>query len=97
MEAIDTTIISFQPQYLNNIVDSRSGNDPDREGGDDAITNSNPNDNRLDEKVIVNEQRSNKTVNAPSQTAANTSEDNATDDELIDDEEGSETGKDKKS
>jgi hypothetical protein len=97
MEANDATIISFQPQYLNAVADSRLEDEHGREGGDDAITNADPNDNRLDEKVIVNEQRSNKTVNAPSQTAANTSEDNATDDELIDDEESSETGKDKKS
>jgi len=47
---------------------------PRREGGDDALAESSPTDNRSDEKVIVNEQASNKTVNAPSQTAANTSE-----------------------
>ena len=47
---------------------------PRREGGDDALAESSPTDDRSDEKVIVNEQRGNKTVNAPSQTAANTSE-----------------------
>ena len=94
MEGIDTTI-SFQPGYLN-VVDERSENRPGREGGDDALTNSDPNDSKLDEKVIVNEQRSNKTVNAPSQTAANTSEDNSTDEELIDDEGSDEVRKDKK-
>lgn len=97
MEALDTTIISFQPQYLNNVVDERPGSSPGRAGGDDALADSDPNDSKSDEKVIVNEQRSNKTVNAPSQTAANTSEDNASDDELIDDEEGDETDKTKKS
>jgi len=97
MEAIDATKISFQPQYSTDILDTRSENDPGREGGDDALTNVDPNDNKMDEKVIVNEQRSNKTVNAPSQTAANTSEDNASDDELIDDEGNNDNLKDKKS
>ena len=96
MEAIDTSIISFQPTYLN-VFDERSDLRPGREGGDDALADSDPNDSKLDEKVIVNEQRSNKTVNAPSQTAANTSEDNATDEELIDDEASEENRKDKKS
>jgi hypothetical protein len=57
---------------------------PRREGGDDSLAESSPTDNRSDEKVIVNEQRANKTVNAPSQTAANTSEGNSYDDEIID-------------
>jgi len=57
---------------------------PRREGGDDSLAESSPNDIRSDEKVIVNEQRGNKTVNAPSQTAANTSEGNSYDDEIID-------------
>lgn len=55
-----------------------------REGGDDALTQSSPTDPDSDEKVIVNEQRANKTVNAPSQTAANTSEANSYDDEIVD-------------
>lgn len=42
----------------------------EREGGDDNLADSSPTDSRSDEKVIVNEQRENKTVNAPSQTAA---------------------------
>jgi hypothetical protein len=86
MEAIDTTTVSFQPEYLNVVANDIFQDSPGREGGDDAISESSPNDSRLDEKVIVNEQRSNKTVNAPSQTAANTSEDNASDDELIDED-----------
>lgn len=57
---------------------------PRREGGDDALAESSPADIRSDEKVIVNEQRGNKTVNAPSQTAANTSEGSSFDDEIID-------------
>lgn len=55
-----------------------------REGGDDSLVNSSPTDSRSDEKVVVNEQRANKTVNGPSQTAANTSEGSSYDDELID-------------
>jgi hypothetical protein len=55
-----------------------------REGGDDTLAEASPNDNRADEKVIVNEQREHKTVNAPSQTAANTSEGISNDEETID-------------
>lgn len=60
---------------------------PRREGGDDALAENSdaleasaPNDSRADEKVIVNEQREHKTVNGPSQTAANT---NGSDEEII--------------
>ncbi len=60
---------------------------PGREGGDEALADSSPNDSRSDEKVIVNEQRGNKTVNAPSQTGANTSEADSNDEEIIDDSE----------
>jgi hypothetical protein len=63
---------------------SQPDSTPRREGGDDALAESSPADSRSDEKVIVNEQRGNKTVNAPSQTAANTSEGNSYDDEIID-------------
>jgi hypothetical protein len=55
-----------------------------REGGDDALAESSPVDERSDEKVIANEQRGNKMVNAPSQTAALTNEGNSYDDEIID-------------
>lgn len=58
--------------------------DNGREGGDDALENSSPTDSRSDEKVVVNEQRSEKTVNAPSQTAVNTSEGSSNDEELLD-------------
>lgn len=54
-----------------------------RERGDDSLENTNPDDSRADEKVIVNEQSSNKTVNAPSQTAVNTSENESSDDDTI--------------
>lgn len=47
---------------------------PRREGGDDALAETNPSDSRLDEKVIVNEQRENKIVNSPSQTEVHPSE-----------------------
>ena len=55
----------------------------EREGGDDSLANSSPTDSRSDEKVVVNEQRGNKIVNEPSQTAANTSEGNSNDDEIL--------------
>ena len=57
---------------------------PRREGGDDALAESSPTDNRSDEKVIVNEQRENKIVNAPSQTAVNASEGSSFDEDIID-------------
>lgn len=56
----------------------------EKEGGDDSLTDSSPTDSRSDEKVVVNEQRANKTVNAPSQTAANTSEGTGNDEEILD-------------
>lgn len=56
---------------------------PRREGGDDALAEASPYDSRDDEKVIVNEQRENKTVNRPSQTAANTSEEASSDEEVL--------------
>ena len=55
-----------------------------REGGDDSLASSSPTDSRSDEKVVVNEQRSDKIVNGPSQTSANTSEGNSYDDEILD-------------
>jgi len=55
-----------------------------REAGDDSLVNSSPTDSRSDEKVVVNEQRSDKIVNAPSQTSANTSERNSYDEEILD-------------
>jgi hypothetical protein len=54
-----------------------------REGGDDSLVNSSPTDSRSDEKVVVNEQRGDKIVNGPSQTAANTSEGSSNDDEIL--------------
>jgi len=57
---------------------------PRREGGDDALAErSSPDDARADEKIIVNEQRENKIVNRPSQTAVNGSERVANDEDII--------------
>lgn len=56
---------------------------PDREGGDDALANTEPTDARADEKVIVNEQRENKTINGPSQTAVNTSENAGSENDVV--------------
>ena len=60
--------------------DSKAGNE--REGGDDALQSS-PTDSRLDEKVIVNEQRSDKIVNSPAQAATNDSESTGNDEEIV--------------
>lgn len=70
------------------ILDSNESNSPDsgRDKDKDAL-NTSPSDIRADDKVIVNEQRSNKTVNAPSQTAVNTSEENGNDEEIVDNQE----------
>ncbi len=57
---------------------------PRREGGEDSAENMSPTDENADEKVIVNEQREHKTVNTPSQTAANTSEGISNDEDTID-------------
>ena len=57
---------------------------PGREGEEDSAVNISPTDDNADEKVIVNEQREHKTVNAPSQTAVNTSEGITNDEETID-------------
>ena len=56
---------------------------PRREGGDDALAESSPTDPRSDEKVIVNEQREDKIVNSPSQTAAHPSETESSDEEVL--------------
>jgi hypothetical protein len=56
---------------------------PRREGGDDSLAEASPYDSRDDEKVIVNAQRENKTVNTPSQTAPNTSEETGNDEEVL--------------
>jgi hypothetical protein len=56
---------------------------PRNEGGEDSAENISPTDDNADEKVIVNEQREHKTVNAPSQTAVNTSEGISNDEDTI--------------
>lgn len=55
-----------------------------KEGGEDSAEHISPTDDNADEKVIVNEQREHKTVNAPSQTAVNTSEGISNDEDTID-------------
>jgi hypothetical protein len=57
---------------------------PRKEGGEDSAEHISPTDDNADEKVIVNEQREHKTVNAPSQTAVNTSEGISSDEDTID-------------
>lgn len=64
--------------------DSSSHAAPQKNDSDDASGYLSPTDSRADEKVIVNEQRANKTVNTPSQTGSYTSESNSYDDEIID-------------
>lgn len=39
-----------------------------REGGDDSLADASPTDERADEKVIVNSQEAQQTVNRPSQS-----------------------------
>lgn len=63
---------------------SQPENPGGREGSDDSLVESSPTDSRSDEKVVINEQRANKTVNAPSQTAANTNEGSSNDEEILD-------------
>ena len=73
------------PQHLKS---DRSNYFPDQNPGREVEANSaedmSPTDNNADEKVIVNEQREHKTVNAPSQTAVNASEGITNDEETID-------------
>ena len=59
---------------MNSTFETRPDVTPRREGGDDALAETNPSDARLDEKVIVNEQSEQKIVNSPSQTEAHPSE-----------------------
>ena len=54
--------------------ETRPDETPRREGGDDALSETNPSDSRLDEKVIVNTQSESKIVNSPSQSDAHVSE-----------------------
>lgn len=62
--------------------ETRPDETPRREGGDDALAETNPSDSRLDEKVVVNTQSEQKIVNAPSQTEAHPSEGGNSVDEL---------------
>lgn len=71
------------PKDKKNRENSQPERGSEREGGDDNLAESSPTDSRSDEKVIVNTQMGNKTVNAPSQTAANTSEGSGSDEEIL--------------
>lgn len=62
--------------------ETRPDETPRREGGDDALAETNPSDSRMDEKVIVNTQGENKIVNSPSQTGPHASEGENSVDEL---------------
>jgi hypothetical protein len=78
---------SFTPRDPKEKKEGHSFDQPNqpagREGGDEALEYSSPADANSDEKVIVNEQRGNKTVNTPSQTAAHTSEAEGSDEDII--------------
>lgn len=71
-----------KPDNYKSAADSREDAPSRREGGDDALSEPNPSDSRMDEKVIVNEQTENKIVNSPSQTEVHPSEAEDTVDEL---------------
>lgn len=58
----------------NSTFETRPDETPRREGGDDALAETNPSDSRLDEKVVVNTQGENKIVNTPSQSGPHLSE-----------------------
>jgi hypothetical protein len=73
-----------QDKNFDRSSDYPSDQTPRREGGKDSVEDISPTDDKADEKVIVNEQREHKTVNAPSQTAANTSEGISNDEDTID-------------
>ena len=62
--------------------DTAADQTPRREGGDDALSETNPRDSRMDEKVIVNEQSENKIVNGSSQTDAHAGGNDNTVDEI---------------
>lgn len=59
--------------------ETRPDQTPRREGGDDALAETNPSDSRMDEKVVVNSQSENKIVNTPSQSDPHLSGDNRVD------------------
>ena len=81
----DFNILNTEPEEQERKATYESQPDvtPRREGGDDALAETAPTDSRADEKVIVNEQREHKTVNAPSQTAANTSEEAGNEEDVV--------------
>jgi hypothetical protein len=62
--------------------ETRPDETPRREGGDDALAETNPSDSRMDEKVVVNTQSEQKIVNSPSQSEPHLSEGESRVDEL---------------
>ncbi|HET7896253.1 MAG TPA: hypothetical protein VFL47_01240 [Flavisolibacter sp.] len=70
MNPAETNGPKNKPDNSKSTFETQPDTTPRREGGDDALSETNPADSRLDEKVIVNTQRENKIVNAPSQTDA---------------------------
>lgn len=71
-----------KPDNTESTFETRPDETPRREGGDDALAETNPSDSRLDEKVVVNTQRENKIVNSPSQTGPHPGEGENSVDEL---------------
>jgi hypothetical protein len=63
-----------KPDNTQSTFETKPDETPRREGGDDALAETNPSDSRLDEKVIVNSQGENKIVNAPSQSEPHVNE-----------------------
>ena len=56
---------------------------PRKEGGEDSVESISPTDSRADEKVIVNEQREHKIVNAPTQATNVTSEETGSEEDIL--------------
>lgn len=68
-----------KPDNTASTFETRPDQTPRREGGDDALAETNPSDSRMDEKVVVNTQSENKIVNTPSQSDPHLSGDNRVD------------------
>ena len=68
-----------KPDNTASTFETRPDQTPRREGGDDALAETNPSDSRRDEKVVVNTQIENMIVNTPSQSDAHLSGDNRVD------------------
>ena len=73
-----------QDRVEDHVFTTMADETPRREGGDDALAETDPQDGRADEKVIVNEQREQKIVNTPDQSAPSTSEGISNEEDTID-------------